>query len=80
MNFNFTFSVKELFISKEIILFLLVAFYFTSCKKCQDCTCTTAGVSTTEEVCKEDMSTTEYNAAILAIENNGIDTISCKCD
>jgi len=70
MNLNFISFVKELFISKKIILFLLVAFTFVACKKCQDCTCD----NVTEEVCEDDFdSNSDYNAAILVLEDLGCD-------
>ncbi len=75
MNLNL---IQELFISKKIVLLILIVFSFASCKKCQDCTCTVEGVSNTQEVCKEDMSTAEYNAAIAVIENN--EEVDCDCN
>tara|TARA_B100001142_G_scaffold330393_1_gene399142 strand:+ start:88 stop:318 length:231 start_codon:yes stop_codon:yes gene_type:complete len=75
---NITPFIKELFLSRKMSLLFLVAFSFASCKECQDCTCTAEGISTTEEVCKEDMTTAEYNTAIAVIENN--EEFDCQCN
>tara|TARA_B100001758_G_scaffold81904_1_gene69625 strand:- start:29496 stop:29726 length:231 start_codon:yes stop_codon:yes gene_type:complete len=75
---NITPLLKEFFFLRKLIFLFLVAFSFTACKECQDCTCTAEGISTTQELCKEDMTTAEYNAAIAVIENN--DELDCKCN
>ena len=59
---------------KLLLILLCLPLLFSSCKKCQDCTCTPEGLgTTTQEVCKGDLSTVEYNAAITVLENEGCD-------
>ena len=59
---------------KKILFIFVISLTFIACKKCQDCTCTAEGLgTTTQEVCKGDLSTVEYNAAITVLENEGCD-------
>jgi hypothetical protein len=57
---------------KRILLILGTVFTLSACNQCQDCTLD----SVTTEVCKDDFdSNTDYQAALLAIEELGGD---CK--
>ena len=57
---------------KKILFIFVISLTFIACKKCQDCTCD----NVSEEVCKDDFdSNSDYNAAILLLENAG-----CDCD
>ena len=57
---------------KKIFSFLFIAFIFSSCNKCQDCTCE----SVTQEVCRAAYdSYDDYNEAIAALE-----LLGCNCN
>ena len=57
---------------KKALLIVAIAFVFTACEKCQDCTCEGA----TSEVCQDDFdSNSDYNEAILALE-----IVGCDCN
>lgn len=59
---------------KKIVFIVGIAFAFSSCTDCQDCTYVSE--STTTEVCRDDFASNEdYQAALLALEQLGAD---CK--
>ena len=67
---------------KKIVFIFGIAFAFSSCTDCQDCTFESGSVSTfengskTKEVCRDDFASNEdYQAALLALEQLGAD---CK--
>ena len=57
---------------KKLLLIAIIAFAFTACNKCQDCTCE----ETITQVCLDDFdSNDDYNEAIVALEN-----LNCNCN
>ena len=67
---------------KKIVFIFGIAFAFSSCADCKDCTFESGSVSTfengskTKEVCRDDFASNEdYQAALLALEQLGAD---CK--
>ena len=59
---------------KKILFIFGMAFAFSACTQCQDCTFESENTIT--EVCRDDYdSNVDYQAALLALEENGAD---CK--
>ena len=58
---------------KLLLILLCLSLFFSSCKKCKECTLSNGmGDTGTEEICRDDFdSNEEYNAYIQIIEDIG---------